>query len=267
MLSDQLIITIAGKKGGGKNTLGNFCTGYYLKKIKAIEEFRIEKDGTLSIRYGPGLSQNIKNGEFNPNDFEGKPVKLYSFADPLKQFCIDTLGLTFSQCYGTDEEKNELTHCRSSSSSRHEITNCASPTYHETPEGIRLGYCYALNNSPRDLTAREVMQLFGTEMVRSLWQDAWAFSTYKKIKDEGYDLAIITDARFPNEVEMGKKYGAKAIKLERSISTTDLHASETALDDYADENFDTVMYNANMTIAKQNEVTAILMEGWLEDLS
>ena len=109
------------------------------------------------------------------------------------------------------------------------------------------------------------MQLFGTEMVRSLWQDAWSFATYKKIQDEGYDLAIITDARFPNEIEMGKDCGAKTIKLERSISTTDQHPSETALDDHPDEYFDTVVHNANMTITEQNEVIAVLMERWLNE--
>lgn len=246
MLSDQLIITIAGKKGSGKNTLGNFCAGYFLREIKTIEDFRIEKNGTLSIRpKGCKLFQNIKNGEFNPNDFgQGKSVKLYSFADPLKQFCIDTLGLTSEQCYGTDAQKNELTHC---------IQWKESESHGATVGG------YAR------ITARKVMQVFGTEIVRSLWQDAWAFSTYRKIKDEGYRLAIITDARFPNEVEMGKDCGAKTIKLERSISTIDQHPSETALDDHPDEYFDTVIHNANMTIKEQNEVTAVLMERWLNE--
>lgn len=245
MLSDQLIITIAGKKGSGKNTLGNFCTGYFLRAIKAIEEFRIEKDGTLSIRYGPGLSKNIKNGEFNPDEFEGKPVKLYSFADPLKQFCIDTLGLTFEQCYGNDEQKNELTQC-----TREVITP--------------IDGGHSLFNKP--MTAREVMQVFGTEMVRSLRQDAWAFATYKKIQEEGYQLAIITDARFTNEVEMGKQYGAKTIRLERSISTTDLHASETALDYYPDNKFNTIIHNANMTIKEQNYYTQGILEEWLKEI-
>ncbi len=245
-MSNQLIITIAGKKGGGKNTLGNFCVGYYLKTIKKIHDFRIEKDGTLSIQplcHGLNQFNNIKNGEFNPEIF-GKSVKLYSFADPLKQFCINTLGLTFEQCYGSDGEKNELTHCTRQvvvpTDGGHEVHN-------------------------ERLTARAVMQRFGTEFVRSLWMDAWAFATYKKIKDEGYALAIITDARFPNEVSMGIEHGAKTIKLERCISTTDLHPSETALDDYPDDKFDTVMHNADMTIEQQNEATAVLMERWLHE--
>ena len=62
---------------------------------------------------------------------------------------------------------------------------------------------------------------------------------------------------------MGKKYGAKAIKLERSISTTDLHASETALDDYADENFDAIIHNADMSIEVQNDNTEWILKGWL----
>ncbi len=267
MLSDQLIITIAGKKGGGKNTLGNFCVAYYLKNTGRLRDFRIEKNGTLSIRLhtGPEDFRNIKNGEFNPNDFEGKPVKLYSFADPLKQFCIDTLGLTFSQCYGSDAEKNELTHCRSSSLSPHGITECASPSYHETEEGVRLGYCLGLNISPRDLTAREVLQIFGTEMVRSLWQDAWSFATYKKIQDEGYALAIITDGRFPNEILMGKEHGAKLIKLLRNpYGNTDQHVSETALDYFDNSVFDIVLENNNMTIEHQNEFFEPYMEKWMQ---
>jgi hypothetical protein len=258
MLQNQLIITIAGKKGGGKNTLGNFCVGYYLKHLGKIDNFRIEKNGTLSIRHFSdeylakmkkarvdvdGSYRNIKNGEFNPNLFD-KSVKLYSFADPLKEFCMNVLGLTFQQCHGTDTQKNELTHC---------VRNI--PWKNPAPDAVKTKY----------ITAREVLQIFGTEMVRSLWQDAWAFATYKRIKDEGYDLAIITDARFKNEIEMGLQYGAKAIRLERSISTTDLHESETALDDYPDSKFDTVIHNANMTITEQNEVTAGLMERWLHE--
>jgi len=40
-------------------------------------------------------------------------IKTYSFADPLKRnICIDLLGLTEQQCYGSDEDKNSLTNIR-----------------------------------------------------------------------------------------------------------------------------------------------------------
>lgn len=242
MLSDQLIITIAGKKGSGKNTLGNFCVGYFLRKAKQIGDFRIEKNGTLSIRpNGHEDFTNIRNREFNPEIF-GKSVKLYSFADPLKQFCIDTLGLTFEQCYGTDTEKNELTHC----------TKMIDDS------------CFFQHTEKA--TAREVMQIFGTEFVRSLWKDAWAFSTYKKIQDEGYNLAIITDARFPNEILMGKEQGAKLIKLLRNpYGDSDQHVSETALDDFDNSVFDIILENNNMTIEHQNEFFKPYMTKWCNE--
>jgi len=38
---------------------------------------------------------------------------IYSFADPLKKdVCINILGLTERQCYGTDADKNTLTNLR-----------------------------------------------------------------------------------------------------------------------------------------------------------
>ena len=39
-------------------------------------------------------------------------IRTYSFADPLKQICINLLGLSNEQCYGSDEDKNSLTSLR-----------------------------------------------------------------------------------------------------------------------------------------------------------
>ncbi len=44
--------------------------------------------------------------EFVQSLFTHKKTKIYNFADPLKQLCIDIFGLTYNQCYGTDEAKN-----------------------------------------------------------------------------------------------------------------------------------------------------------------
>ena len=35
-------------------------------------------------------------------------VKIYSFGYIKEQICIDILGLEYNQCYGTDDQKNEL---------------------------------------------------------------------------------------------------------------------------------------------------------------
>ena len=35
-------------------------------------------------------------------------VKLYNFADPVKDMCINLFGFTYDQAYGTDEQKNQI---------------------------------------------------------------------------------------------------------------------------------------------------------------
>jgi len=148
-------------------------------------------------------------------------TKIYNFADPLKQdICINILGLSHEQCYGSDLDKNTLTH-------------------------IQWGGHY--------LTAREVMQVVGTDILRTMYNNVWVNATINKIMREHLDLAIIADCRFPNEVESIKSAGGLVIKLNRNPHNSD-HASEIALDanNYPQSNFDLVLNNNIMTIDEQN---------------
>lgn len=148
---------------------------------------------------------------------------IYNFADSLKQdICMNILGLTYDQCYGDDSRKNELTD---------------------------------LYWDNKKLTAREVMQFVGTDIFRNLKTDVWASATIHKINKEQPELALIADCRFPNEVEAVKGAGGLVIKLTRNPYNSD-HKSETALDEinYANSNFDLVVYNDTLNIAQQNEV-------------
>ncbi len=148
-------------------------------------------------------------------------IKLYNFADPLKQdVCINILGLTHNQCYGTDEEKNQPTD---------------------------------LVWNKQRLSAREVMQFVGTDIFRKMKPNVWAEATVAKIKIENHDYAVIADCRFPNEVEAIKNAGGTVIKLTRNPHNSD-HISETALDptNYNPSNFDYVLDNVDLSIDDQN---------------
>jgi hypothetical protein len=148
---------------------------------------------------------------------------IYNFADPLKQdICMNILGLTYEQCYGDDVSKNQ--------------------------------YTEVYWNDIR-LTAREVMQVVGTDILRKMKKDVWSSATINKIQKEQPELAIIADCRFPNEVEAIKNAGGLVIKLMRNPYNSD-HASETALDEtnYSTSNFDFILYNQNMSIAEQNNI-------------
>lgn len=150
-------------------------------------------------------------------------AKIYNFADPLKQdICMNILGLSYDQCYGSDDQKNELVDC-----------------YWEGTQ----------------LTAREVMQFVGTNVFRAMQQNVWADATINKILKEQPPLAIIADCRFPNEVAVVRRAGGLVIKLTRNLYHSD-HPSETALDEkhYSTSNFDLVVNNEIMSISEQNDL-------------
>jgi hypothetical protein len=147
-------------------------------------------------------------------------AKIYNFADPLKKdICMNILGLSYDQCYGSDEQKNELVSC-----------------YWQKEQ----------------LTARQVMQFVGTDIFRKMQQNVWADATINKIKKELPKLALIADCRFPNEVDAVKNAGGIVIRLTRKPFNSD-HASEIALEpkNYNWSNFDFVLHNASMTIQEQ----------------
>lgn len=147
---------------------------------------------------------------------------IYNFADPLKQnICMDILGLTYDQCYGSDDKKNELVDC------------------------------YWDNHK---LTAREVMQIVGTDIFRRMKQNVWSDAIIRRINKESPTAAIIADCRFPNEVDAIKKAGGTVIKLTRNPHNS-YHASEMALDQdqYDQKNFDLIIDNENLSISEQND--------------
>ncbi len=148
--------------------------------------------------------------------------KIYSFVDPLKlDICINILGLTYDQCYGSDDNKNTMTDL--------------------WWDGVQL-------------TARQAMEIIGTKIFRALKTNVWVDATINKIKKENVDLAIISDCRFPNEVEAVKNSGGLNIRLESDPFHSDA-ISENSLDQdvYDWSNFDLIIKNSKMTIEEKNK--------------
>jgi hypothetical protein len=251
-MNKQLILVLSGKKQSGKNTLANFIIGSYLVYTNQIYKFDITEKGLLKIPFSHDIlipitkqldmSIIVPEGDFNNCGFEG--IKLYSFAEPLKRFCMEVFGLTCEQCYGSDEDKNTFTSCKWNNISN-DIKN-------------KHGYINGL------MRARKVMQIFGTDMVRTMLDDAWPIATYRKIKKEKMELAIVTDARFPNEINLGKECGVVSIRLMRDICKKDYHPSETALDDYKE--FDKVFDNRTTTIEEQNKMAKPFIDFLLRNI-
>jgi hypothetical protein len=159
-------------------------------------------------------------------------VRTYSFADPLKKnICIDLLGLTNAQCYGSDEDKNSFT----------------SLLWENMPgyNGPLIGL----------MTAREVMEYIGTKMFRRMKDKIWVEATLNTIQKDNPDFALLLDNRFPNEVDPILEAGGYVIRLTRNPFNSSAEP-ETALDPdkYNWGNFSCVIQNDNISIEEKNSL-------------
>lgn len=89
-------------------------------------------------------------------------------------------------------------------------------------------------------TPRELMQNYG-EFFRHIKPTFWVDKLLYYCNDNNITHAIITDARFPNEIDTIKKeYKVTHIRMTRSnadIITNSHHNSEIALDNYTDVDY------------------------------
>lgn len=155
-------------------------------------------------------------------DYPDISYKIYSFADPLKtDICMNILGLTHNQCYGSDEDKNTMTD---------------------------------LLWENNQLTARQAMEIIGTDIFRKLKTSVWVDATINKILKEQYDIAIIVDCRFPNESNAILQHQGHVIRL--TLNPFDSPSlSESALDpnNYDWTKFSNIIDNQHMSIDEKNQ--------------
>ena len=236
------IIGISGRKQSGKSTSGNFILSLFIAKMEIAKSVSLNEKGEIVVSDLMGKKEYT--GVFDATwaeyetDFIRKQCyqrlaplcKIYTFADILKKdICMNILGLTKEQCYGTDEDKNSLTEL-------------------------------VLDN--HKMSARDVMQYIGTDIFRKCKPNVWVDATINKIKKDKPEIAIITDCRFPNEIELIKNHNGKVLRLTRNPYNSD-HISETILDQkcYDWSNFDHIINNDHMTIYEQcKEIQNIIQE-------
>jgi hypothetical protein len=131
----------------------------------------------------------------------------------------------------------------------------ASRTFRETVDpwwSHKLGY---------EVTPRLILQKFGTEACRhGIADNIWIAALEKRI--HGYEDVVISDCRFPNEIDFIRSVGGKIIHVSRGKypSTEELakmHISETAWTDIFP---DYTVFN-NGTLAELNKEVSLLLTG------
>jgi len=243
-----LILGLSGKKQSGKSSLATYLKAYFELRFNKVEfdvnclsqspdgekVFLTSAGGNGSIGSWEYLLQSTVNRR-NQSDTPYEPkVRIYSFADPIKEFCIEVLGIKPEQVYGTDEQKNVPTQYlwdtfpttfRPILSTREEVVADLQTEY-----ATNIVKIHKYKEGP--MTAREVMQVFGTDIMRNMFSPLiWVNACIRKIQKDKPRIAIIADLRFPSELNSVMAAGGYVVRLDRKLFN-DNHPSETSLDTY-----------------------------------
>jgi hypothetical protein len=195
------LIGINGRIGSGKDTVG--------KIIQYLTDDTVSK--TVYPKFEEFNKLNVGN--------EGHhPWQIKKFAGKLKQIASLLTGIPVEKFEDQEFKKQEMPKCwnKLQQSGRSKVSI--------------------------PMTYREFLQKLGTEAMRDgLHINVWAnalFADYRLWSDgrkDWYPNWIITDMRFPNEMEAVKEKGGITIRVSRTGIHTpkveDLHPSETSLDD------------------------------------
>jgi hypothetical protein len=206
------IVGIAGSAKAGKTSAANYIVGHSMVESGAIDRFELDDKGRLLIEAdviqesGAILRDMVpfscKNTERDPEfevwarDHLWPNTKIYSLADPLKYWLIDTFGLTYEQCFGSDKYSN---------------TNITweQVAFLPLPEGLR--------EKTGLMVAREVMEVFGTCFTRQVNEKAYITAALLRVKHDQPQLAIIDDVRADFEAELIQEAGGIIVQLTRGL--------------------------------------------------
>ncbi len=263
MTDNPIIIAVSGKKQSGKSSLCDFLEAwFYLKHLdKEVADklkFTQKEDGTITWQK-EDWDGSIKDVPSPLTSVVPKPYsKVYAFADDIKQFAVNVLGLQREQCYGTDLQKNSPT--RYSWDSLPLAIRQKNKIGKQPKE--KMAGCFRRGK----MTAREVLKIVGTDIFRKMFSESiWVDATMRKIAQESYEIAFIGDTRFESEIQPVIDSGGYIIRLTKSISD-DNHDSETNLDDYDWKKLGDkaiVIDNSNLDMHQKNEAALDFLVGIL----
>lgn len=248
---EKKILGFSGKLGSGKTSCCNWI--HVLAFVHAIldengnpfaEHARVNQEGKLIT-----WDENKEDVEIilKPRSLEALNelqtyiwpfIRSLSFADGLKEFCVNLLGLSRELVYGSQEDKNTPTHIKwedlpevvwrdtngKLSENHIEVDGEFFDTINNKQVTIATGY----------MTVRDVLEYVGTQWIRQVNPEGHANNLVNTINMTQSAFYVIDDVRFPNEVEAIERLGGTVIRLTRASpeSLKNLHDSNTALDNY-----------------------------------
>jgi len=223
---ERTIIIVSGKAGSGKDTFANMLAAELWNNGPALRKgdgatMYIGDTGNLifsqvlpkDLQESPEDAGTTQRMDIDLRDTRGLEVviqytgiRIMHYAMALKRFCVDALGLEDEWVWGDQKQKDYFTR----------ITR---PSWAPSQISEFMSVC-------------EVLQEFGTTVVRALNPDAWVRLLCKRVLETREPFLIIADARFPNELQVNSAMSGYQFVRVRLLRTTraDCHPSETALD-------------------------------------
>lgn len=224
------IIGFAGKKQSGKNTCCNFLLALKFHEYGVCKNVSLNEQGNIIVSdlFGetipeiPWFPLTDEYVDISQLLASFNPCKIYAFADTLKEFAVNVLGLEHRQVYGTDADKNSHTHL-----SWENMPGVLTDESHLMSTKVPLSWLNIIFHEPGPMTAREFMQFFGSDICRRMYENIWFDACIRRIKKDQPELALISDVRFPNEIQGIQKEGGIVFGLPRDIyNNKDSHSSE-----------------------------------------
>ena len=204
----------------------------------------------ISVSGKKGSGKNLVAAIITDLTYDQAPWEVKSFADKLKYITCSLIGCTREQLENREFKEKELGEewwywCIFKTSQR--VSYLDNKEFDKSDLSVNL-------IKP---TVRELLQEVGTDAMRNvIHPNIWVNGLFADYNASS--KWIISDTRFPNEIESIKKHNGLTIRINRDsflrtgkVFDTDNHESETALDDY--QGFDYVIDN-NGTIEELKEV-------------
>lgn len=252
-MPNKLIVLFSGKKNSGKSSAVNLVLTEFLNKKIGKKRFSPSnlKEPSIVDHFNNNISIPINYPtRLLSQIYDTYSVKVYTFHDPIKRFCIDTLGLDFAQCYGTVDDKDSPTHI-----SWEDLFDCVREKHSRPRRGSG-----GIKPASGSMTATEIMHVVENDIFRQIDPNCWARSLYAMIQSDGYDLAIIQNAVHPNEVTLGTEINAKSVMLLRNFAK-----EQTPIDDLPLGEYSLVIDNSNLSVEKTHNKLRPKIHEWLNE--
>jgi hypothetical protein len=222
-----MIISISGKIGSGKDTVGQIIQ--YLNLQKEYPDVWEQKSFEQFLNYAENEVQHTWKGDF----------QVKKFADKLKDIVCIIIGCTRKQLEDRDFKEKEL----DEEWVKYELLfkdkfkdGLQSKIFLSIKEVniflFNSKFIYEHDLVKSILTPRLLLQVLGTQGGRDLIHpNIWVNSLMSEYRDSKPKW-VITDTRFPNELEAVKSRGGITIRVSTDrCGKVSSHESETALDD------------------------------------